>query len=70
MSKGNTEEWHSRQLHYLFTMGIIHIHPPAASPNQGVREQGTRLHWRVREMDVLRADKEWRDGGSDREVCC
>lgn len=64
--KGTREEWRCRQLHYLLTIGIIHIHPPAALPNQGFRERGTRLHRGVREMDVLRGDKEWRDKGSNK----
>ncbi|KAI4813813.1 hypothetical protein KUCAC02_003037 [Chaenocephalus aceratus] len=33
--KGSGEEWRCRQLHYLLTIGIIHIHPPVASPDQG-----------------------------------
>lgn len=64
--RNSKTQQHCRQLHYLLTMGMIHIHPAAASPNQGVRERGMRLHRGVREMDVLRGDKEWRDGGKRR----
>jgi len=66
--KGSGEEWRCRQLHYLLTIEIIHIHPPVASPDQGSWERGRRLQRGVREMDVLGGDEEWRDKGSDGEL--